>query len=273
MKSALSISAAWDQTKARFAADGGLLMTVALALIALPSALAEFVFPSRGMMNEASMGELVALLIVFVLGMIGQLALIRLALGPSVSVGEAIAHGARRAPAFLGAALILLLLLFLIAIPFGIVLTAMGVTMEGGAPQPTGAATLVLLLFFVLIIFFSTRLMVMSAVASMEGTGPIAMMRRSWTLTTGHFGRLIGFLLLFLIAALIAIMAVGMLVRVLVTAVVGTPETHSAGALIIALVVSLATAAVTAVFVVMIARIYAQLAGRDAAVSVPSSGT
>lgn len=272
MKSALSISAAWDQTRARFASDGGLLLTVAVALIALPSALAEFAFPSRGMMNDASVGELIVLLIVFVLGMIGQLALIRLALGPSISVGEAIAHGARRVPAFLGAALILLVMLFLIAIPFGFLLASMGVSMKQGA-QPGGAATIVLLIFFALIIFASTRLLVMSAVASVEGSGPISILRRSWLLTAGHFGRLIGFLLLFLIGALFAIMASGMLVQVVVSAVAGRPEPHSAGALIVALAVSLVTAAVTAVFVVMVARIYAQLAGRDAAVSVPNSGT
>ena len=51
------------------------------------------------------------------------------------------------------------------------------------------------------------------------------------------------------------------------------PPPLAVGALVIALVVSLVTAAVTAVFIVMVARIYAQLAGRDLAVSVPSSGT
>ena len=61
---------------------------------------------------------------------------------------------------------------------------------------------------------------------------------------------------------------------IFVMQIFGSIEPLSVAALLTALVVSLATAAVTAMFVVMVSEIYTELAGRDAAtVSVPSSGT
>ena len=55
--------------------------------------------------------------------MIGQLAIVRLAIGPSTTVGQAIAHGARRFPAALGALLIIIAALFVLLIPVGAALT------------------------------------------------------------------------------------------------------------------------------------------------------
>lgn len=275
VSSRLSISAAWDRSRARFAADGSLLLTVALALIALPSAIGEFAFPQTKPFGAmSSVAEMVTMIVVLILGIVGQLALVKLALGPAVSVGESIAHGARRTPAFLGSAVILLLGMFILAIPFGMVLAAMGVTVgEGGVPMD-GRVALVMLVFLALIIFLGTRLLVSAPVASMENVGSFAILKRSWQLTSGHFWRLFAFIWLFIIAALVVILAVATIVNLIVMQIFGGIEPLSVAALITALVASLATAAVTAVFVVMVSEIYAELAGRDSAqVSVPSSGT
>lgn len=273
MNSRLSISTAWDRTKARFASDGGLLLTVALALIALPSAIAEFAFPERTPMGVGGGSELVTVILVAIIGIIGQLALVRLALGRSVSVGEAIAHGARRMPVFLVSVLLLLLAFFIIAIPFGIVLAMIGVTMTPGATPTDGRAALAMLVYLVLIIFLSTRLVLSAPVASMEDAGPLAILRRSWDLTSGHFWRIFGFLMLFLIAALVVVIATGTILNLIVVQLFGAVEPLTVSALIIALVVSLVTAAITAMFIVMAAEIYAQLEAAELEVSVPSSGT
>lgn len=274
MSSRLSISAAWDRTKARFAADGGLLLTVALALIALPSAVAEFAFPQANPFTPAaSAAEMVTMALVLLLGIVGQLALVKLTLGPSVTVGEAIVHGARRTPMFLGAAVILLVAMFIVAIPFGMLLAAMGVT-PGGAPPADGRVLLVMLAYLALIVFLGTRLLVSSPVASMEQVGPIGILKRSWRLTSGHFWRLFAFIWLFLIAALVVLIAAATITNLVVGQIFGPIEPLSVAALILALVVSLATAAVTTAFIVMVSEIYAELAGRDPAhASVPSSGT
>ena len=276
MTQKLSISRAWDETKARIAADGRLLLTVALALIAVPTAIAEFAFPTPGPTNlPQSPVQGAVMIVVTLIGLVGQLAVIRLAIGPSVSVGEAIAHAVRRAPAYLGAALLLLLALFLIAIPVGMVLTAMGMSFGPGASTPpSGGALVVLLLFLVVLLVLAVRMLVTSPVASAEALGPIGIIRRSWRLTAGNTWRLLGFICLFLIGAVVLVAAVDIVTGLIVTAALGPPDPRSVSALVAGLVMALLSAAVTTLFIVMIARIYVQLAeGSGAEASVPTSGT
>ncbi|MGH6659248.1 MAG: hypothetical protein ACREBM_06310, partial [Sphingomicrobium sp.] len=103
----LSISTAWDETKAALASDGRLFVSVALALIGVPSMITALIAP-QGMTIE-NRGPLWVDLLLFVfmlLALVGQLALIRLALKPSITVGGAIAHGARRMPVYLVTAIL-----------------------------------------------------------------------------------------------------------------------------------------------------------------------
>jgi uncharacterized membrane protein YjgN (DUF898 family) len=169
---------------------------------------------------------------------------------------------------------ILLVALFILAIPFGMLLAAMGVTVAGAGAPMDGRVALVMLAFLALIIFLGTRLLVSAPVASMEHVGSFTILKRSWQLTSGHFWRLFAFIWLFVIGAVVVILAVGTIVNLIVMQVFGSIDPLSVAALITALVVSLVTAGITAMFVVMVSEIYAELAGRDAAlVSVPSSGT
>jgi hypothetical protein len=270
----LSISHAWEETKARIAADGRLILTVALAMIALPAAVAQFVVPGSALgRTPQSPGEVVLMVVVWLIGIIGQLALIRLAIGPSVSVGEAIAHGARRAPAMIGAIILVLVAMFLLSLPFVAALAGLGVSLEPGVPPPL-SAWLLLLLFMALMLFVAVRMLMTSAIASAEKAGPIAIVRRSWDLTRGQAPRLLGFLILFIIGVVIVVAAVSVTTNLIVTLLVGPVERFTAAALIIALVEALASAVVSAVFLVMLARIYVQLTGgSQVEASVPRSGT
>src|SRR5437868_8062995 len=86
--SSLSISVAWDQTKAILGHDGRLFATVALALIVLP----EVVFAVVGVPigTQATALSAISYLIVVLLGFVGQFALDLLAIWPSVTVGGVI---------------------------------------------------------------------------------------------------------------------------------------------------------------------------------------
>jgi hypothetical protein len=101
-----------------------------------------------------------------------------------------------------------------------------------------------------------------SPVASLEDVGPIAILRRSWTLTAGHWWPLFGFLLVFVIGAGVLLLAVGAAIGSVVVLLMGPIHPLSASALIIALVQSLVSAAVTTLFAVMLTRIYLQLTDR-----------
>ena len=71
----LSISAAWEETRAILARDGGLLMTVALALIALPSVVSGLINPGGMSSGGGSMWADLIAFIASVIALAGQLAL------------------------------------------------------------------------------------------------------------------------------------------------------------------------------------------------------
>jgi hypothetical protein len=116
--------------------------------------------------------------------------------------------------------------------------------------------------------------MAMSApAASAEPIGPIAILKRSFQMTEGHFWKLLGFLLVYFIAALVVLVGITAAIGVPVGLAFGRIEPMSVSALIVALIHSLLNAGLTAVLAVMLARIYAQLAGGGAAESgVPITG-
>ncbi len=269
----LSISRAWEESKARIAADGRLMTVVAAALVALPTLVSGVVSP-KSPTSEVSLLPSLIVLVASLLTIVGQLAIIRLAIGPAVSVGEAIGHGARRMPIYVLAGITIAVLLFAAAIPLLLLLLALGVPMDRDSIVESPVALLLFCLFIALVFFLGTRMLMTSPVTSEESSGPIAILRRSWDLTAGHFWRLFAFLVMFFIGAGIAAMAVSWAFGFVAIVLLGPVEPMSASALVVALGEAIASAAVTIILGVMLARIYLQLAGRGSLdVSVPSSGT
>lgn len=260
----LSISKAWDETKAVLAQDGRLFASIALALVGLPSAIVALLVP-QGMGLESSGFKWTDLLTFafMILSIIGQLALVRLALKPSITVAGAIDRGARRMPVYLLSALILVAVLLIAAIPFGIAAKAMGVPLDAMHESFPPAGWALLFLFIALILFLAVRMMLTTPVASAERAGPLAILKRSWDLTSGHWGKLFGFLMMIIIGAVVVLMVIGVVAGSIASLLLGPPEAMSASALFIGIVQGLFNAAFTALFAVMLARIYVQLAGRE----------
>ena len=261
---ALSISAAWEETRAILARDGRLYVSVALALIALPSAINPLVNP-RGV-NFAVTPlwlDLVAI-VAPLIGLAGQLAMVRLAIGPSITVGGAIVHGLKRMPFYLLAVLLLACALFVVAIPFGLVLVLTGVQMTGAKTiqvQNSPVSVLLGVIYLAILLFVAVRMILSAPIASGENAGPIVILKRSWTLTAGHWWPLFGFLLMYVVGAVIALLAVGSAVGVVVRLTIGAIEPMSAAALVLALIQAVVGAAVSGLFALMLARLYLQLAG------------
>jgi hypothetical protein len=273
LMASLSISRAWDETRARIAADGRLMAIVAAALIVLPGLIVEVVSPGTSR-TQSSMTYGILLLVSSLLALVGQLSIIHLAVTPSVSVGEAIGHGARRMPIYLLAGILLTLAFFVALVPFGLILYAAGVPLDRGSEQAlvqSPVALLLTCLYFLLVFFVAIRMILSSPVASEEAAGPVHILRRSWELTSGHWWRLFAFIMLFIIAALVVMTAVNIGVSSVAVVLFGPIDSMSLSALFIGLFDSVASAAVTVFLAVMLARIYIQLAGRDG-VSVPRSG-
>lgn len=270
---ALSISQAWDETKARIASDGRLMTVVAAALIALPMLVVGVMNPASAQ-DETSVGEGLLFLAASLLAVVGQLAIIRLALASGVSVGEAIGHGARRMPIYFLAALLIIAVLVLAMLPLGLILVAAGVPLEGRAVSNSPVAIVLALLYLLFLLFVAIRMLMSSPVASEEAVGPIGILRRSWELTAGHWWRLFGFMILFLIGVGVTMAAITWVFTLVATLLLGPVEPMSASALVVAIVEAVVNAAVTVLLAVMLARIYVQLAGRESPdVTVPKAGS
>jgi hypothetical protein len=269
----LSISSAWEDSKRIVAHDGRLIASVALALVALPTAITSLVDPN-GTAGPSSPPSILVLTVVASLAMLaGQLALVRLALRPSITVGAAIAHGLKRMPIYLLSAILVVVVLVALAIPFGLALALLGVPVDSKTMPLTPGVTLVILLFIALVVFIAVRMLMTAPVASADEVGPVAIIRRSWALTAGHWWHLLGFLLSFFIGAIVVLAAVKAATGAVAELLLGPIEPMSASALLMALVEAAANAAITGLFAVMLARIYAQLAGKgETQASVPSSG-
>lgn len=270
--SRVSISRAWDETKAIFARDGRLLVAVALALIVLPSVLVGLIVPTAS--NDREPVHAVLQIVAGLIGIVGQLALVRLAIGPATTVGAAIADGARRFPALLGALLLLLLLFsLLLVIPLTAIVGSTNAADLSDPARVTGAASGAILLIALVILALSARFMFSNVIAGAEKVGPLSILKRSWELTKGHYWRMFALLILLLIVAL-ALMLAGSAMGGLLGALIDPDfEPWSLGTLIASLFAAVAQGAFSVLSIVMLARVYLQLAGRqEAEVSVPSSG-
>jgi hypothetical protein len=263
----LSISRAWEETRAVLASDGKLIGTVALALFVLPGLVLNLVMP-RGQPAEMPAPGLwlVVGIAVVLVSLIGQLAVIRLAMTPDVAVGEALAHGARRLLPYVGSVLLWMVPFMLVG---GVLIAIVGADPE----HPSGAAALALLLLSVFGMFLAVRFILVSPVASAEAVGPIAILRRSWELTRGNWWRLFGFLLIFVVGALVLIIAVNAVAVLLGKLLFSDLSPLSIGGLLVSIVAQLVSGFISVILFVMLARIYVQR-GADAyaEVSVPSSG-
>lgn len=270
----LSISKAWDESRDILARNGKLLGAVAAAMVLLPQVVVGVVTGQAASASSPGLAAIILIVIAAIIGIVGQLAIARLALGTKVSVGESIGHGLRRSPAFIGALLLIILGVVAFFIVAGTILIAVG-AVDGTVTQPRPRDVMVILLVLLLpMLFIAVRLLPTVPVATAEARGPLGILTRSWALTRGHFGRLLGFILMFLVAALITAVAVGAVGGTLTALLFGSTEPFTLGALVISLLMGLLQAALIVVYVVMIARIYVQLAGDGAAeASVPTSGS
>lgn len=249
------------------ARDGRLFLAVALALFVLPGLVLDVSMPAMVPGQLPPAGPWIAIAAVaLVIWLIGQLAVIRLAMEPHVAVGEAILRGLKRVVPYILSG-------FLWLIPILIVGSALSALLQVNQEHPSVAAAVALIVLTAGAIFLAVRLMLSSPVATAEHVWPLRILHRSWDLTRGNWWRLFAFVVLFWIGALCLVWAVDMAAGVLVRFIVEDAGPRSLGGLLVSIVSQLVSALLSVVCFVMLARIYVQLSGGGGAqASVPSSG-
>jgi len=263
----LSLSRAWEESTNVIARDGRLLLAVALALFVLPGLILDVSMPGAvaGALPPAGLWIPIAIVAVLV-SLVGQLAVIRLAMEPHLSVGESIVHGLKRLLPYIVAVLVWIVPVLVVG---SVLYNLAGVN----SARPSLGAALGLLLLTAIGVFVGVKLMLSSAVASAENVGPFAIIARSWRLSAGNWWRLFVFLLLFGIGALCLLWAVDSVAGLLIRLIVEDAGPRSLGGLLISIVSQLISGLLSVVLFVMLARIYVQRSGSGAAeASVPRSG-
>lgn len=263
----LSISRAWDETRSILAHDGKLISTVALALFVLPGIILNIVTPAirAGEMPQPGLW-LVVVVLVLLVSLMGQLSVIRLALGPHITVRDAIIHGAQRLIPYLGAIVVWLA-------PIFIADSLLYRAMKADPAHPSVAAAVAVLVVSLIGLILAVRLMLLSAVASAEDGNSFEILRRSWDLTRGNWWRMFGFLLIFGVGALVLLWAVQSVIGLGVRLAFGDLTVLSVGGLIVIIIGQLISGALSVILFVMLARLYAQRGGAAGVqASVPSSG-
>jgi hypothetical protein len=269
----LSIGNAWSEARGVLARDGGLIALVALALLVLPGVLLGTAAPRGSAAAQA--GSFSWLLPVStVLAFIGQIAMSRIALGPALTVGEAIGVGFRRFLAFFAAFLMWILpfalTLVLLVQASGIDPEAMA---EGGQPADVPIAiSLAVLALTILMVVVASRMLLLTPLAAGTDLGPVAMLKRSWQLSKGRALKLFGLLLLVGLLFVLLVFGLGSAIGSVILLVTGTPEEWSIGALLLALTEGVLSAVVTVISTVLLARVYAQITASETPVSVPNAG-
>jgi len=262
----LSLSRAWEDTTGVLAQDGRLFVAVALALFVLPGLILNVTMPEAPAGQFPPFGPWVAVAVLAVLvSFVGQLAVIRLAIGPHITVGEAIIHGLKRLAFYVAA-------LCLWSVPIILIASVLYAFIAEDVQHPSPIAAVGLIIVSLFGIFLAVRLILASTVASAENAGPIPILRRSWELTAGNWWRLFAFLLLVGIGAIALLTAAASVVGLIARVLLGDIGPLTLGGLLVAIVSQLLSAGISVMFFVMLGRIYVLLAGRGGA-GVPKSGT
>jgi hypothetical protein len=266
----LSISEAWEQTKAIVAREGKLLAAVALALIVLPQVVLAVVGPPVDV--QATVISRILYIAAILLGFVAQIALNRLAIGPSVTVADAIRQGLVRLISLFAALILVMIGLLVIAVLLAMVLGAAKLIALPAAGQAPPASFVAFLLLLTVLIFAIFQLVF--PLAAVETGNPVRLLTRSWELGRGHYLRLLGFIVIVFVGVGIIAAINEFAIGSVILLALGRPSPGTLSALLLGLVGGTIQAAFTVVAAVMLARIYVQLAGRgQVQAGVPSSGT
>lgn len=257
----ISIGKAWEEAVAFVAREATLLLPVALLFVALPGLIlgemtppelaAWFAAPDPKVIPTMPPGFALAMLITIILIWFGSLTLFALALRPGISVGEALRLSFGRLPVLIGTALIV------VAGVMAVATVAIIVMLVVSAASPVAAAGLGLMLGFlaaILVFFASVRLILLNPVVIDGTAGVVASLRQAWSLTRGHFWRLLAFLIVItLLSAIVG--AAAQTIFGLLGSVIGGPDAaRLAGGIAGAAVSSI----IQVYMLVMIARLYRQ---------------
>lgn len=260
----LDINQAWTDAAALVRANANVLWALAGVFFVLPAVVFALLYPQPEPVPGADLkamlaqfeatyaGALPVMLISVLVQTVGTLTVLTLFSDRSrPTVAEAIKLGAGGVLTFIGAQLMLVFAILLLAVVLGIVISASGSNM--------GVAALILLAAAAGFIYFGTRFGLMAPVIAVEGQrNPLTVLQRSWALTQGNVGRI---LVLFILLGIVFLIVIGLIMLVIGAALAVTLAGEPAR-VIAAFASAMLGAAAQLYLIAVQAAIHRQLSGR-----------
>lgn len=267
------VGVVWDRTVALTGERTGALLAVALGTLVLPSAITGALEPIRvsgGPGLRASIGLLLVLGTLVMLW--GQLAVTALALGQADASGPALRLGARRLPAMVGIALVLVIAFVLATLPLSwlaVVSSGARMDMEGMRTALAGGRRGTILLlsigYAVLALWIMARLSVLMPVVVAERLG-LRAIPRAFAMTRGVGLKMAGVILLYTVVLSIVTYAVQTVFGTVLLLLAGGEEPVTVASVLTALAASCVAAAFSVLACVYLAQLYRTLrAAREGA--------
>jgi hypothetical protein len=249
-----------------------LIVPVALAFLAVPPLAFDLLIPKsvEGAIATGATGNIAPamsalswvlpiFLLILVIGFLGGLTITALALIPAISVREAIGLAIKRMGSLIGAMLLLMAALLLVATLVAII---------GGVARidPVTLQAMLLGVILGLGLLVSTRLVTLAPLIVDRNVGPVAAIRASWALSRGVFWRLFGALLVYLVGASVILIVLSTAVSAVFligARAVGMPEI---GPVLSTVLIRAGAALVSAGLHILIVAFYRQLSGSAKAI-------
>jgi hypothetical protein len=212
----ISMSAIWDESAALIRRESHLLVPVALATVGIGAVISGLTQPETPAAGLGTMGML-GFVMGNLLSLLGNLALMALALMPGMSVGESLRLAVARMPKMLGIVAVFLITLIVMMIPIVIILKISGAPISANmtAEDLPGVAILMALIVGAALLYASARLLTLSAFVVDRNPPIIEAIKSSFASTNGIVAKIIGVLLLFFVVTLVVSGAVASLSGIL----------------------------------------------------------
>jgi hypothetical protein len=210
------MSAIWDESAALIRRESHLLVPVALATVGIGSVISGLTQPETPAEGLGAMGAL-GFILGNILGLIGNLAMMALALMPGMSVGESLRLAIARMPKMLGIVAVFLIALIVMMIPIVMILKMSGAQISADmSPEDLpGIAILLVLVVGAALLYVSARLLTLSAIIVDRNPPAIDAIKSSFASTRGIVAKIVGVLLLFFVVTLVVSGAVASLSGIL----------------------------------------------------------
>ena len=153
--------------------------------------------------------------------------------------------------------------LLLVALP-GAMLAMAAVLLTAILASPV-FSSLSALALLILLVFAWVRMLLLTPAAAIEPIGPAQLLLRSWTLAAGNFIPLLGLILAIVVASFGALMAAGAVGGLAAGLPAGQPQPGALAMVLFFLTSALLQAAISGLFTIFVARLYAQLSAEDPA--------